>query len=69
MLLGIFIGLFVGVLVGFIMVGLCKNAQIEDLMRYHDYTTKLYATGEIEQITENDLKRLKLFKLSKLQVI
>jgi hypothetical protein len=69
MLLGIFIGLFVGVLVGFIMVGLCKNAQIEDLIRYHDYTTNLYATGEVSEITEDDLKRLKLFRLSKLQVI
>jgi hypothetical protein len=69
MLLGIFIGVVIGSLATTIMLSMCQSSKIRDLLKYYDYTVNLYATGEVSEITKDDLKRLKLFRLSKLQVI
>lgn len=64
MLLGIFIGVILGSFATVIMLSFCQSGKLRDLQHYADFTTGLYATDQKEKITDDDVKRLQLFRLN-----
>lgn len=57
------IGFACGFIVTAFALSLCRSAKEQDLEHYHDSTVGLYATDQWQRITDDDIKRLQLFRL------
>lgn len=62
-MLDILVGIGVGLLLGIFVMSRVWNGKLDDLEHYRDRTLGLYATDQWHRITQEDLERLKLFRL------